>query len=97
MLLVGFWARPAHAQNVLKPYIVFILDVSGSMVDGNSATGFGPPSCPGGRDKRLDHAKCAIQNIANSFGDMVMGFARFRQTSNDNDCSDGCSMSVACS
>ncbi|HEX5064135.1 MAG TPA: MopE-related protein [Kofleriaceae bacterium] len=74
----------AHAQNdVLKPYVVLILDTSGSMVCTNSTcgnpTGSGPPSC-GGVDNKLNHAKCAINNIVNSYGDMVFALGRFRTT-----------------
>ena len=81
---------PAYGQSgePVKPYILFTMDVSGSM---NSSTGFGPPSC-GGTDRRLDHAKCAVQNIVNGYGDMVMALARFRQSGSCSvtgiDCSD---------
>ena len=60
----------------LKPYVVLALDTSGSM---NMATGVGPPSC-GGADTRLNHARCAINNIVNSYGDMVFALGRFRMT-----------------
>jgi hypothetical protein len=74
--LVVLWSISAHANsNVLKPYVVLILDTSGSMLD---ATGSGPPSC-GGPDTKLNHARCAINNITNSYGDMVFAFARFRE------------------
>jgi hypothetical protein len=81
-------ATPAHAQsaNTVKPYIVFIMDTSGSMVNNDAVTGFGPPSCAGSEDLRLDHAKCAIQNIANSYGDMIMALGRFRLTRVDDTC-----------
>ena len=75
-LLVLLAARMADAGEPLKPYVVLILDTSGSM---DNATGSGPPSC-GGRDNRLNHAKCAINNIVNSYGDMVFALARFRET-----------------
>ncbi len=66
----------AHAQNdVLKPYVVLILDTSGSML---VSTGSGPTSC-GKQDNRLNHAVCAINNIVNSYGDMVFSLARFRE------------------
>ena len=64
----------AHAQGeILKPYVVLILDTSGSMT---AATGAGPTSC-GKADSRINHAVCAINNIVNSYGDMVFGLARF--------------------
>src|SRR3954466_7295661 len=66
-----------QAQNdVLKPYVVLILDTSGSMA---TATGSGPTSC-GRQDQRINHAVCAINNIVNSYGDMVFSLARFRET-----------------
>lgn len=79
--LVVLWSVSVHAGSgtVLKPYVVLILDTSGSMVGtayGNP-TGFGPPSC-GGIDNKLNHAKCAIYNIANSYGDIDLALARFR-------------------
>ncbi len=66
-----------RAGTSLKPYVVLILDTSGSMY---GATGSGPPSC-GGSDTKLDHARCAINNIVNSYGgDMVFAFGKFRET-----------------
>ncbi|HVV81497.1 MAG TPA: MopE-related protein [Kofleriaceae bacterium] len=85
--------RPADAGDPLKPYVLLMLDTSGSMV--NNATGFGPPSC-GGSDTRLDHAKCAINHIANSYGDLVLGLSRFRQTTTDNTPANGCTMAAGC-
>jgi MYXO-CTERM domain-containing protein len=71
-------AHVAHAAppTALKPYVVLILDTSGSMAQ---ATGSGVPSC-GGADTKLDHARCAINKIANSYGDMVLALGRFRET-----------------
>ncbi|HSK03183.1 MAG TPA: MopE-related protein [Kofleriaceae bacterium] len=66
----------ARAGDPLKPYVVLALDTSGSML---SSTGVGPPSC-GGPDTRLNHARCAINNIVNSYGDMVFALGRFRMT-----------------
>ncbi|MDB5531684.1 MAG: Tryptophan synthase alpha chain, partial [Devosia sp.] len=76
MLMVVFASSPARAQanEPLKPYVVLIMDTSGSMDD---ATGSGIPSC-GGNDSRRDHAKCAINRIVNSFGDIMFALARFR-------------------
>ena len=65
----------AAGNEPLKPYVVLILDTSGSM---DSATGSGPPSC-GGVDSRLDHARCAINKIVNSYGDIMFALGRFRQ------------------
>src|SRR5688572_6628688 len=83
-------AARAQSGEVLKPYIVLIMDVSGSMV--LNSTGAGAPSC-GGTDTRFDHAKCALQKIVDSYGDMVFALARFRQTSSDTSCGDGCVIS----
>ena len=69
----------AQASEPLKPYVVFVLDTSGSMVGSGAITGSGPPSC-GGIDSRLNHAKCAINRITNSYGDMVFALGRFRST-----------------
>ncbi|MBK9035724.1 MAG: hypothetical protein IPL61_31490 [Myxococcales bacterium] len=84
-------AKSSFAGDPLKPYVFLIVDTSGSMID--NATGFGPPSCPGSVDTRLDHAKCAIAGIANSYGDMVFGLGRFRESSTDTNPANGCSMS----
>src|ERR1041385_2395471 len=71
-----FLTSSAQAQNdVLKPYVVLILDTSGSMT---GATGAGPTSC-GKVDNRINHAVCAINSIVNSYGDMVFSLARFRE------------------
>ncbi|HEU0035350.1 MAG TPA: MopE-related protein [Kofleriaceae bacterium] len=67
-------ATPARAGEPLKPYVVLAVDTSGSM---NESTGAGAPSC-GGSDTKLNHARCAINRIVNSYGDMVFGLGRFR-------------------
>src|SRR5262245_46003979 len=64
----------ANAGDPLKPYVVLALDTSGSM---NQATGSGPPSC-GGPDTKLNHARCAITKIVQSYGEIVFGLGRFR-------------------
>ena len=76
-------SAPVHAAGatVIKPYIVLILDVSGSMTD---PTGSGPPTCAGANgqtlaDTKLNHARCAVQNIVNSYGDIVFAYARFHE------------------
>jgi hypothetical protein len=67
----------AGTPTALKPYVVLILDTSGSMT---GATNSGPPSC-GGTDTKIEHARCAINNIVNSYGgDMVFAFGKFRET-----------------
>ncbi|MCA9674194.1 MAG: hypothetical protein H6709_21275 [Kofleriaceae bacterium] len=76
----------------VKPYVFLVVDTSGSM---NDTLTVGPPSCAGGGANKLDHAKCAINQIAASYGEMVLGLGRFRETTNDTDCSNGCSMSGA--
>ncbi len=74
--LVTLLAQPASAGEPLKPFVVLILDTSGSM---HASTGSGPPSC-GGSDSRINHATCAINRIVNSYGDMVFAMGRFRET-----------------
>ncbi len=86
-------ATPARAGEPLKPYVFLVVDTSGSML---TATGFGPPSCVGAIDNRIDHAKCAINRIGSSFGDMTLGLARFRQTTTDTTPANGCTMSSSC-
>ncbi len=75
-MLVVCSSSSAFAGEPLKPYVVLILDTSGSM---NAPTGSGPPSC-GGSDTRIEHATCAINRITNSYGDMVFALGRFRET-----------------
>jgi hypothetical protein len=72
--------RADAANDVLKPYVVLILDTSGSML---ISTGSGPTSC-GKQDNRINHAVCAINNIVNSYGDMVFSLARFRENTATN-------------
>lgn len=86
-------AQTASAGEPLKPYVFLIVDTSGSMA---TATGAGPPSCVGSTDNRLNHAKCAINRIGSSFGDMVLGLGRFRQSTTDTNPADGCTMSASC-
>jgi hypothetical protein len=69
--------RAEAANDVLKPYVVLILDTSDSML---IPTGSGPSSC-GKVDNRLNHAVCAIHNIVESYGDMVFALGRYRETS----------------
>ncbi|HEY4176644.1 MAG TPA: MopE-related protein [Kofleriaceae bacterium] len=79
LLAVCIVARVNTAQaanDPLKPYVVLVLDTSGSM---DEATNTGPPSC-GGKDSKLDHARCAINQIVNAYGDMTFALARFRAT-----------------
>ena len=92
VLLVS--TRDAAAQSEpVKPYIVLIADTSGSMADPVTS---GPPSCAGAAANRMDHAKCAIQNITNSYDEMVLALARFRISTSDGDCTNGCTGSYFC-
>ncbi|MBV8761116.1 MAG: hypothetical protein JO257_27720 [Deltaproteobacteria bacterium] len=91
--LVVLWSVSTHAApgNALKPYVVLILDTSGSM---NNATGSGPPSC-GGTDTKLNHARCAINNIVNSYGDIVFAFSKFHMNGGgaiNGTCPNGCTL-----
>jgi hypothetical protein len=90
LVVVGV-SGDAHAQG-LKPYVVLDLDTSGSMDD---ATNAGVTSC-GTSDTRLNHARCAITKIANSYGDMVFALGRFRMntsgTLGTNTCAADCNL-----
>lgn len=79
--LVGFCSPEAQAQEQIKPYVLVIFDISGSM---SGATGNGPSSC-GGADTRIDHAKCAIQQVVDAHADIQFGMGRFRSTPNASD------------
>jgi len=90
-------AHDADAGDPLKPYVVFILDTSGSMDAGVSGA---TPSC-GGTSTRLNHARCAINKIVNSYGDMVFALGRFRETASGtfaSSCPSDCGTSgIGCS
>ncbi len=100
----------AQQSEPVKPYILFIADTSGSMGSGQfgGPTGFGSPSCAAVEDNRLNHLKCALSNIINGYGDMVMGLGRFRQETNRTVCTvdgfcnwdgvncDGCTTGGSC-
>lgn len=77
---IVFRVSSAWAAEPLKPYVVLILDTSGSM---SASTNAGPPTCGGG-DTRIEHAVCAINKIVNSYGDMVFALGRFRETTSTN-------------
>lgn len=82
-------ATAAHGESApVKPYLLVLVDTSSSMT---SPTGFGPPAC-GGVDTRLDHIKCELHGFAASYGDAVLGLARFRATTTDTNCADGCAL-----
>ena len=84
-----FSAKDAQAQEQIKPYVLVIFDFSGSM---DGATGNGTSSC-GGADQRIDHAKCAIQQVVDAHADIQFGMGRFRATPDGSDscgaCEDG--------
>ncbi len=63
-------------DNVIKPYMMMILDNSGSMDQRISA---GTNSC--GRERtRMSDAKCALTNLVASNGDVVFGLERYKET-----------------
>src|SRR6185503_4934879 len=80
------------AAEVLDPYVFLVVDSSGSL---NTTTGFGAPACPGALDTRLDHIKCAVAAASAEHGAVVLGLGRFRLTTTDAVCTDGCQMSGA--
>ncbi|MBK9072699.1 MAG: hypothetical protein IPL79_17115 [Myxococcales bacterium] len=69
-------ATPAAADTEVKPYVLLIVDTSGSM---GSSTNAGVASCPGSSSSKLDHAKCAIQRVAYSYAEMILGLGIYRQ------------------
>lgn len=75
-LLVAVSAASA-GNEAAKPYVVLVLDTSESML---IPTGSGSTSC-GTPDNRLNHAVCAINDIVQSYTDMVFALGRFRETS----------------
>lgn len=77
--MLGMWgvaAQGAKASSEIKPYIFMILDTSGSMDD---APHPGPASCAGAGATKIDNAKCAIQKIALSYAELILGLGIFRQ------------------
>ncbi len=82
VLLIGVGVPSEASADAIKPYILFVTDVSGSM---DQATSYGNASCynGAGADTRMSHLKCSLQNIINAYGgDMVLGLGRFRQRIN---------------
>ena len=76
----------------LKSHVLVIADTSGSM---STATGAGPAGCAGAGDSRLDLEKCAINDMANNYGDVVLGLSRLRQTTTGTfatSCSSDCTI-----
>jgi MYXO-CTERM domain-containing protein len=69
----------AQQDTQVKPYILLMVDNSSSM---NSSTGSGNNTC-GQPKTRLNDAKCVIQRITNSYGDVVFGLGRFTSTYSD--------------
>ncbi len=84
-----FSPKSADAQEQIKPYVLVIFDISGSM---SGSTGQGPSSCGAG-DTRIDHAKCAIQQVVDAHAEIQFGMGRFRATPDGSDncgaCEDG--------
>ena len=75
----------AQAQNQIKPYFLVILDDSGSMDWSISGTE-GDPIPPGttscgtpSTNRRIDHAKCALQRVVGAFGDVEFGLLSFKR------------------
>ncbi len=68
-------AGPKCQDNSIKPYMMVIVDTSGSM---DAPTGAGLNSC-GHVQGRLSDAKCVLSNIVNSYGDVVFGLERFKE------------------
>lgn len=77
----------AQAGEPVKPYVLFIMDSSGSM-DYNVADSNDDADCYPFNDERsndrLTHAKCALQGIVNAYGDVIIGLAKFAQVESGN-------------
>ncbi|NOY91479.1 MAG: hypothetical protein GXP55_09735 [Deltaproteobacteria bacterium] len=77
----------ARAQTAISPYFLVMVDTSGSM--GRGTTG-GNNSC-GQPASRMSDAKCVIQQVVNSYGDVTFGLGRFQQDySNRRACNSPC-------
>ena len=63
----------AHAQTVIKPEFLLLVDTSGSM---STSTGTGINSC-GYTRNRINDAACVVRNVADGVGDAVFGFGTF--------------------
>ena len=84
LCLTTFLGEGRAQDEQIKPYVLVIFDISGSM---NSSTGQGPSSC-GGEDTLIDHAKCAIQQVVDAYADIQFGMGRFRAGGNCTTCVD---------
>ncbi len=83
----------AQSTDTVKPYIVLIVDVSGSM----DSTVSGPAEACSGGTSRFDHARCAIQNLVNTHGDVIFALARFRADASGASCGDCDGGGIGCS
>jgi hypothetical protein len=80
-------AATAHAQTAVSPYFLVMVDTSGSMT--STTTGTGPNSC-GQTRRRINDAKCVIQQVVNGYGDVTFGLGRFANTGCTGTCSASC-------
>lgn len=71
----------------LEPFFLIVADSSGSMTGALAAP---PAPCPGAGASRLDHLRCALSRLVEARGELVPALARFRESTIDGDCSDGC-------
>jgi hypothetical protein len=91
-LFVLLRAAPAIAQgDAVKPYLLVIVDNSGSM---DNSTGAGSNSC-GQPQTRLSDAKCVLQRIIDGYGDVVFGLARYLDDCTGT-CGPGCDTICGC-
>jgi hypothetical protein len=86
LLLASAGRAPAQTSEQIKPYLLLVLDISGSMDDPAATVS----SCTGD-DAKFDHAKCAIQQMVDSHGDIIFGLSRFRRATSGscNGCGGG--------
>ncbi len=86
--LLGVLLAPtvASAQSTINPYVMVIVDRSGSM---SSGTGAGNNSC-GEPHTRMSDAKCVLQRVVDSYGEVDFGLATFEGSYSRGTCSATC-------
>ena len=66
------------SDSAIKPYIMLLLDNSGSM-DSPTVAGASPPANSCGRERsRMSDAKCVITDVVSTYGEAVFGLGRYK-------------------